>query len=117
MLVKTPKHASLAMAVRHLTGSKQLITILNRMGHSSSYEEVEAIDTSLAREVIAKSNLLGVVIPSNISPGAFIQAAANNNDINEETLDGKQTTRATTLVLYQHGQFGPQPWKKVYADH
>lgn len=108
--VKTPKHVALGMSVRHITGSKQLITLLNRMGHCSSYEEIEAVDTGLAREILASKESCGVVIPSNISPGAFVQAACDNNDVNEETLDGKNTTHATTLVLYQAGQFGLRPW-------
>ncbi len=33
--IKLPKHTSLAMTVRHLTGSKQLITILNRRSGSN----------------------------------------------------------------------------------
>jgi len=41
------------MAVHHLTGSKVLITLLNRMGHCSSYEEVQAVDTTFAMEVAA----------------------------------------------------------------
>ena len=40
-----------------------------------------------------------MVTPSNISPGVFVQVAGNNNDINEETFDGKRTTHDTTLVL------------------
>lgn len=35
--VKFPKTISLAMTVRHLTGSKQLVVLLNRIDHSSSY--------------------------------------------------------------------------------
>jgi hypothetical protein len=102
--VKTPKHVGLAMSVRHMTGSKQLITMLNRIGHCLSYDATERIDTSLALEVLAKSENLGVCIPSNIVqnvPGGFVQVTGDNNDINEETLDGKQPTHATTLVLYQ----------------
>ena len=38
--VKLLKQTGLAMAVRHLTGSKQLVVLLNRMGHSSSYDEL-----------------------------------------------------------------------------
>ncbi|KAK3698753.1 hypothetical protein QZH41_004049 [Actinostola sp. cb2023] len=55
--------------------------------------------------------------PSNIFPGTFIQFAADNNDINEETLDGKNTTHATTLVVYQKKPFGPMPPPEVLADH
>ena len=51
--IKTPKYVGLAISVRHLTGSKQLINMLNRMGHCSSYEDVEAVDTSIAREMVA----------------------------------------------------------------
>ena len=115
--IKLPKHVSLAMSVRNLTGSEQLITILNRMGHCCSYEEVEVVDTSLANEIIAKSEQTGAVIPSNIHPGVFVQMAADNNDINEETIDGKNTTHATTLVVYQRKQFGPVPSPQIHANH
>ena len=115
--MKTPKHVGLARSVRHITGSKQVITLLNHMGHCPSYEEVEAVDTGLAKEILATSESCGVVIPSNISPGTFVQAACDNNDINEETLDSKNTTHATTLVLYQSVQFGPRPPPTVRSDH
>ena len=42
-----------------------------------------------------------VILPSNIFPGSFVQAAADNNDFQQETIDGKMTTHATSLVLYQ----------------
>ena len=105
--VKTPKR----VAVRHLTGSKQIIKILNRMGHCASYDTVKMI------EILAKTEEESVAISSNIAPGSFIQFAADNNDINEETLDGKQTTQATTLVVYKKGQFCTAPLRRVHADH
>ena len=112
-----PKHVGLAMTMRHITGSKQVVTILNRMGHCSSYDDVEIIDTSLAAEVIAQTENSGVVIPTNITPGPFVQMATDNNDLLEHTLDGKHTTHSTTLVMYQKAQFGPKPQKVVYAEH
>ena len=118
--VKLPKHVGLAMTVRHMTGSKRLVSILNRMGHClccSFYDEIESVDTGLAKEILAKSQDCGIVIPSNISPGTFIQFAADNNDLNEETLDGKSTTHATTLVVYQKKPFWPMPPPKAHADH
>jgi len=36
---------------------------------------------------------------------SFVQLAANNNDLNEETIDGKNTTLATTIVVYQKRGF------------
>ena len=109
----------LAMSMRHMTGSNQLVSILNQMGHCSSYDETESVDTGLAKEILAKSQDCGTVIASNISPGAFIQFAADNNDLNGETLDGKgtthATTHATTLVVDQKKPFGPMPPPKVHA--
>ena len=47
----------------------------------------------------------------------FVQVAGDNNDMNEDTfLDGKRTTQATTLVLFQIGQFGPASILQAYAD-
>ena len=107
--VKLPKHTSLAMCVHHLTSSKRLIELLNRMGHCVSYDEMRAVNTSIAEEVLAKVEAFGTVIPTNIKPGTFVQIAADNNDLNEETLDGKNTTHVTTMVIYQNKTFGPDP--------
>lgn len=41
---------------------------------------------------------------------------AGDNDT-DETLDGKQTKHAITLVLYQRGQFVPAPKERPVADH
>ena len=116
--VKFPKQIALAMAVHHLTGSKQLVCLLNRMGHSSSYDELQAVDTSLAMEVLTKVETYETVIPSNISPGSFVQFAADNNDLKEETIDGKNTTHATTMVVYQPRRaFGPEPPPTIAGNH
>lgn len=44
-----PKHSSLSMAVRHLTGSAKLIGLLNGFGHCSSNSSVLEHDSTLAR--------------------------------------------------------------------
>ena len=64
--VKLAKHTSLAMCVHHLTSSKRLIELLNRMGHCVSYDEMRAVNTSNAEEVLAKVEEFGTVIPTNI---------------------------------------------------
>ena len=100
---------SLAKSVHHRTSSKRLIELLNRMGHCVSYDEMRAVNKSTAEEVLAQVEAFGTVIPTNIKPGAFVQIAADNNDLNEETLDGKNTTHATTIVIYPNKMFGPDP--------
>ena len=62
-----------------------IITMLSRMGQCSSYDDVEAMDTSIANAIIAKSDIFGVVLPSSISTGVFVQVAG---DKNEDTLLG-----------------------------
>ncbi|KAK3746851.1 hypothetical protein QZH41_000040 [Actinostola sp. cb2023] len=86
------------------------------MGHCSSYDEMRTVDTSIALEMLAKAEELGTVIPSNIVPGPFVQLAADNNDLNEETLDGKNTTHATTMVVFQRKSFGPFQPQSPIAD-
>ena len=71
--------------------------MLRRMGQRDSYDDVEAMDTSLAKEILAS----GVVLPSSNSPGVSVQVTRHNTDIKEETLRGKSIIHATTLVLYQ----------------
>ena len=83
--VKTPKHIGLAVTIYQLTGSKEVVTLLNRMGHCSSFDDFEIVNTAWAREMEARSQQTGVVIPSNITAGPFVQFAADNNDFNEET--------------------------------
>jgi hypothetical protein len=99
--VKPPKHIGLAVSLHHLTGSKQTIKILNRLGHSINYDDIKRLDTTFAQEQRDKAKRAAVFIPDNIKPNVFVQAAADNNDLCEETLDGKNTTHATTLVVYQ----------------
>ena len=85
-----------------------IITMLSRMGQCSAYDDVEAMDTSITNAIIAKSDIFEVVLPSSISTGVFVQVAGDKNDKNEDTLlGGMRTTQATTLILFQIGQFGP----------
>ena len=108
----TPKHIGLAVAIKHLTGSKALTEILNHLQHCIGYHGLLRIDTSIANTIIQNATEDGVIIPSNIISGTFVQAAADNNDLTDSTLDGKNTTHGTTMVLYQkavlpgEGEFG-----------
>ena len=115
--IRTPKHVRLGITVHHLMGSKQLLILLNKIGHWGSYNDVELITTSLAREISAQSEQHGVIVPSNLSPGVFVQFATDNNDLSEDTLDGKHTTHATTRVAYQRKAFGTELPPQSLADH
>ena len=86
--VKTSKHVLLPMTVKSLTGSVELITILNRFGHSLSYSQVEELETALAETQIARQQN-DVLIPDACSPNVPGVFCWDNNDVLEETLSGK----------------------------
>ena len=62
--VKTPKHVSLPFLVKSETGSVEIITILNKLGHDISYSQLEEIETGIA-EVQMKAVENGTLLPSN----------------------------------------------------
>lgn len=53
--VQPTKHIVLPFAVKSVTGNVELIQILNRLGHSVSYYQVEEIDTALCLQKQAAS--------------------------------------------------------------
>ena len=55
---KLPKHMLLCMTVRHLFRSKQLTTILHRLGHSESYDFGLELETALAKALDEVSTYL-----------------------------------------------------------
>ena len=71
----------------------------------------------LAREIGARSEQHGGTVPSTFSPGVFVQFAGDNNDLNEETLNGKNTAHATTIAAYQRKAFGPELPSQSLANH
>ena len=48
--IKTHKHLALPVAVKHITGSSQLVTLLNRLGHSVSDSQISELDTAVAED-------------------------------------------------------------------
>ena len=80
------KHVALAIATKHLTGSKMIINILNNLitvfvmtmlcQHKLLY---------IANDIISKMSDEGWFVPSNIFGESFLHAEANNINTNEET--------------------------------
>lgn len=98
-----PKQCSLAMAVRHMTGSAQLIGLLNGLGHCSSNSQVLEHDTALAHLQIERGE---IYIPENISAEVPATLVWDNNDFGEETLSGKGTTHNTNGIIIQQALVG-----------
>ena len=79
------------------------------MAYCCSYDELRATDTSIAAEVLAKADEYDIVVPTNKAPSQFLQLVAENTDVKEETLDGKNTTHAASMVVFQRRSYGPEP--------
>ena len=72
-----------------------IITMLSRMGQCSSYDDVEAMDTSITNETIAKSDIFWVVLPSNISTGGQFHVTTDTTQKNKSSY-----AEYLVLVLY-----------------
>ncbi len=100
----TPKNIGIGLTVHQATRSKQLVNLLHAAGHSASYEVIRKVNVSLAKDQLSRFSSNGnVVVPVNLNKGKFVQYAADNIDINEETLDGSGTFHATQMVAFQRG--------------
>ena len=86
--VKTPKHITLPMAIKSLTGNAEVLTLLNRFGHALSYSQIEELETAIAERQIAKQRE-GILLPSVCNAGVPAIFCWDNNDLQEETSSGK----------------------------
>lgn len=88
---QTPKSLALGLAVRHLTGSSQVLTLLNRLGHCASRVTVTSFETDLAQLQLATAQ--------HVPPGMVKHTPTilvwDNIDFGEETVSGHGTTHHT----------------------
>ena len=72
--------------------------MLHYAGHSLSYKQLLTMDTGLAEAVLVSlDEETGAAIPPNLVTGKFVMFSADNIDILDETLDGKNTFHATQV--------------------
>ena len=108
--IKTHKHLALPVAVKHVTGSSQLVTLLNRLGHSVSDSQISELDTAVAEDQLRHHNHSAAFIPSNIACQATpITLCWDNNDILEETPAGPGTTHVTNGIVVQRRVLSAPP--------
>ena len=88
------------MAVCHLTGTKKVITLLNRFGHEVSAPQMEELETGLAEQHLEDKALRqdAGFLPLNVHPGPFLTLCSDINDLCQETLGGKGTTHSTNGI-------------------
>ena len=98
--VRTPLTLTLALYVHHHFGSRKLIEQLHALGLSVSYNEVRQFLTSAAVDQHKDDAFVPRWLVHSEDP-SMIDAAIDNFDQNENTLDGKVTTHAMAAVIYK----------------
>lgn len=83
----TSKHVKMALCMKRQTGSKEMVTWMNRLGHGISYDEVSSVETFLADESINHKDMKSYCPPS-VQPSIFVTFVWDNNDINPDSLTG-----------------------------
>ena len=99
--IRSPITLGLALYIHHEFGSKQLLQELHAMGHSISYDEVRRFLTSAAINQQGQDVYVPTGLQDSSNGRVQIDAAIDNFDQNEETLDGKSTTHAMAAVVYK----------------
>ena len=80
----------------HMTGSSQLIQILNGFGHSTSHSSTLEHNTASAHCQLSLEELAD---PKGIKDGKFTTLVWDNINFGGETLPGKGTTHSTNGSL------------------
>ena len=99
----TPKHIGLASSLHQATRSKDLVHMCYRAGHITSYHDILKLDTALAENTLQTMSTDGSALPPNLMKDRFVHFSADNIDINDRTLDGKNTFHATQVAAWQRG--------------
>ena len=97
--IKPSKQLLLGLAVKSMTGSRRLIEILNRLGHSINYHTIEELETELTYSSLVDQ----WITPHGMSmdPTLCLGVAFDNFDHYVETSSGKNTLHDTVGIAYQ----------------
>ena len=105
------KHLQLGLAVKSLTGNRQIIELLNRMGHSINYHAVTEIETEMTFE--ARNRCQYTPYGMELVETVGTRVAWDNYDRFVETSSGKDTLHDTVGINYQVLDFS----SKENPDH
>lgn len=103
--IQTPLTFGLGVQMHHDHGSKKLIDVLSLVGYCINYDEVRKFITAVALYQLQSPSLVQTLRGiSKFDPeqiGTIIDAATDNFDQNEETVEGKHTSHTMASVMYQ----------------
>ena len=96
--------SKISISMLAFTGSKNVVTLMDRCGHCASSETIRRIDMSLEATINDKEK----VVPDGIRKLPFLSTgtAWDSSDINLETPSGKSTIHHTYGICYQKNVVG-----------
>lgn len=100
--MRTPMHLANAQAIHETCKSATLIKSFNRLGLSSSYDEVRKYHNDMAMFTISSTENNLVPIPSHLDPLIFTIGAVDNFDHEETTTSGIKGTHDTVSIICQN---------------
>ena len=112
----------LASTLHQATRSKELVQLFHNAGHVISCHSLLEVNTAMAEKTLqAMDPETGAVTPPNFVSGRFTHFTCDNNDINDASLDGKNSFHATQVASWQRGPQGDmmkdlKPSQKVFQS-
>ncbi|CAG9760430.1 unnamed protein product [Ceutorhynchus assimilis] len=93
----------LGLFIHHTVRSKQLLETLSDIGLSCTYNDVRQLTTALVKQKVHKEPIYIPLGIDMVSPSMknYIHASMDNFDLNEQTIDGKNTTHSMAIVVFQ----------------
>ena len=98
---KMSKHVLLGMTLRHLIRSEQLVTLLNRMGHSENNSYILELETGLAKAIEETSTLLSTQIVRSPDSKSVFHSEFDNFDQLLNTVTGQDFIHTAHGIMLQ----------------
>ena len=89
------------VTVKHLTGSSQLVEVLNHFGHSLLKSLIQEVEIAMTERHIGLVEDGAIYTTPSIKPNVPAVMCLDNTNINEETLSGHDTTHCTNGIIIQ----------------
>lgn len=99
-----PKHVLVCMTLRHLFRSKDLITLMNKLGHSEGYPFSLELETAIAKALQEVSNLLPTQIVLNPTTPSVFHSEFDNFDQVLNVLQGPSSVHTAHGIMLQEVQ-------------
>ena len=104
-----PKHISLCLTLRHLFRSKELITLMNKLGHCENYSFTLELETAIATAADIQSSLLTQKIVTNPNGPSVFHSEFDNFDQLVNDLTGKGSVHTAHGIMLQEFSTAQDP--------